>query len=87
MTHVDATQPHEASPPEERLERLEASYRAALQRIAELLARGGRYWSLLRRQQLVESIEGDEGEEDEGNRPDDGGEALAAGGPGSRIPA
>jgi len=56
-------------------------------RHAELLARGGRYWSLLRRQQLVESIEGDEGEEDEGNRPDDGGEALAAGGPGSRIPA
>ncbi|MGI8619375.1 MAG: hypothetical protein ACR2L6_09860 [Gemmatimonadaceae bacterium] len=26
-------------------------------RHAELLARGGRYWSLLRRQQLVESIE------------------------------
>jgi signal transduction histidine kinase len=42
MTHVDATQPHGASTPEERLARLEASYRAALQRIAELQARDSR---------------------------------------------
>jgi signal transduction histidine kinase len=42
MTHVDATQPHGSSSPEERLERLEASYRVALQRIAELQARDSR---------------------------------------------
>jgi ATP-binding cassette subfamily B protein len=47
-------------------------------RHAELLALGGRYWSLLRRQQLVQAIEG-EGDEE--------GEALAAGEPGSSIPA
>jgi ATP-binding cassette subfamily B protein len=39
----------------------------------DLIALGGRYWSLLRRQQLVEAIEGE-------------GEALAAGDPGGKIP-
>ncbi len=41
---------------------------------AELLAQGGRYWALLRRQQLVEAIEGDEG-------------TLATTGAGGTLPA
>src|SRR5687768_4638968 len=41
-------------------------------RHAELLERGGRYWALLRRQQLVESIEGD-------------GETLASSGAGGTL--
>jgi ATP-binding cassette subfamily B protein len=52
----------------------------------DLLAAGGRYWSLLRRQQLVESIEdeqADAGESaDPAPRP-----ALASGGAGGNIPA
>ena len=43
-------------------------------RHADLLARGGRYWSLLRRQQLVESIEEE-------------GDTLATDVPGTTIPA
>jgi ATP-binding cassette subfamily B protein len=43
-------------------------------RHAELLERGGRYWTLLRRQQLVESIEED-------------GETLASSGAGGTLSA
>jgi ATP-binding cassette, subfamily B, multidrug efflux pump len=46
---------------------------------ADLLALGGRYWSLLRRQQLEDAIEG-EGE------ADDADEALAADAPDGKIP-
>ena len=54
----------------------------------DLIAAGGRYWSLLRRQQLVESIEGD----DEDGASDEAGPAratpaLASGESGGTIPA
>jgi ATP-binding cassette subfamily B protein len=35
-------------------------------RHAELIAAGGRYWTLLNRQQLEDSIESDEGDADKG---------------------
>jgi ATP-binding cassette subfamily B protein len=51
-----------------------------------LIAAGGRYWSLLRRQQLVEAIEGDGADGDAASAGADGGGALATDGAGGNIP-
>ena len=52
----------------------------------DLLAAGGRYWSLLRRQQLVESIEDEQADAGESAVPAPR-PALASGGAGGNIPA